>query len=90
MPTRDELRPNIIGARIKRVEDPRLLAARARLPTIASCPARCTSRFAAAITLHLSTYKLPDAVHVIDQIPRTGSGKIIRFRLRERLAGGGG
>ncbi len=33
----------------------------------------------------LSAYKLPDAVHVIDQIPRTGSGKIIRFRLRERL-----
>jgi aerobic carbon-monoxide dehydrogenase large subunit len=26
MPTRDELRPKIIGARIKRVEDPRLLA----------------------------------------------------------------
>jgi long-chain acyl-CoA synthetase len=35
----------------------------------------------------LAAYKLPDAVHLIDQIPRTGSGKIIRFRLRERLAG---
>lgn len=33
----------------------------------------------------LSAYKLPDAVHRIDEIPRTGSGKIIRFRLRERL-----
>jgi long-chain acyl-CoA synthetase len=38
----------------------------------------------------LSAYKLPEAVHVIDQIPRTGSGKIIRFRLRERLTGGAG
>jgi acyl-CoA synthetase (AMP-forming)/AMP-acid ligase II len=33
----------------------------------------------------LSAYKLPHAVHFIDEIPRTGSGKILRFRLRERL-----
>jgi long-chain acyl-CoA synthetase len=33
----------------------------------------------------LSTYKLPNAVHRIEEIPRTGSGKIIRFRLREKL-----
>jgi long-chain acyl-CoA synthetase len=33
----------------------------------------------------LSAYKLPHAVHFIDEIPRTGSGKIMRFRLRERL-----
>ena len=33
----------------------------------------------------LSAYKLPHAVHAIDEIPRTGSGKILRFRLRERL-----
>jgi long-chain acyl-CoA synthetase len=33
----------------------------------------------------LSAYKLPQAVHFIDEIPRTGSGKILRFRLRERL-----
>jgi acyl-CoA synthetase (AMP-forming)/AMP-acid ligase II len=33
----------------------------------------------------LSAYKLPHAVHRIEEIPRTGSGKIIRYRLRERL-----
>ncbi|GAC1548644.1 MAG: AMP-binding protein [Beijerinckiaceae bacterium] len=35
---------------------------------------------------HLSAYKVPVAIHFIDQIPRTGSGKIMRFKLRERLA----
>jgi acyl-coenzyme A synthetase/AMP-(fatty) acid ligase len=30
----------------------------------------------------LSSYKVPDAVHFIDEIPRTGSGKIMRFKLR--------
>lgn len=34
---------------------------------------------------HLSAYKVPTTVHLIDQIPRTGSGKIMRFKLRERL-----
>jgi acyl-CoA synthetase (AMP-forming)/AMP-acid ligase II len=33
----------------------------------------------------LSAYKVPHTVHVIDAIPRTGSGKIIRYRLRELL-----
>jgi acyl-CoA synthetase (AMP-forming)/AMP-acid ligase II len=33
----------------------------------------------------LSAYKLPAAVHVVPEIPRTGSGKIMRFRLRETL-----
>jgi long-chain acyl-CoA synthetase len=37
----------------------------------------------------LSAYKLPYAVHFIDEIPRTGSGKILRFRLRERLGAQG-
>jgi len=36
----------------------------------------------------LSAYKLPHAVHRIEEIPRTGSGKILRFRLRERLKAG--
>ena len=31
----------------------------------------------------LSTYKVPRSVHLVDSIPRTGSGKIMRFRLRE-------
>ena len=33
----------------------------------------------------LSSYKLPHAVHVVAEIPRTGSGKIIRYKLRETL-----
>jgi len=35
----------------------------------------------------LSSYKVPHSVHFVEQIPRTGSGKIIRFKLRESLAG---
>jgi len=34
---------------------------------------------------HLSAYKVPHAVHLIESIPRTGSGKIIRYKLRESL-----
>ncbi len=34
---------------------------------------------------HLSSYKVPDSVHFVPEIPRTGSGKIIRFKLREAL-----
>ena len=33
----------------------------------------------------LSAYKIPHAVHLIAEIPRTGSGKIIRYRLKESL-----
>jgi acyl-CoA synthetase (AMP-forming)/AMP-acid ligase II len=34
----------------------------------------------------LSAYKVPHAVHLIKEIPRTGSGKIIRYRLKELLS----
>ncbi|WP_238120973.1 MULTISPECIES: class I adenylate-forming enzyme family protein [unclassified Xanthobacter] len=34
---------------------------------------------------HLSAYKVPHVVHRVDEIPRTGSGKIIRFRLKEMV-----
>ncbi len=34
---------------------------------------------------HLSSYKVPLSVHFVSEIPRTGSGKIIRFKLRETL-----
>ena len=34
---------------------------------------------------HLSAYKIPDAVHLVTAIPRTGSGKIMRFKLVELL-----
>jgi acyl-CoA synthetase (AMP-forming)/AMP-acid ligase II len=33
----------------------------------------------------LSAYKVPQAVHLVESIPRTGSGKIMRFKLRETL-----
>lgn len=35
--------------------------------------------------LQLSAYKVPSAVRIVDQIPRTGSGKIMRFKLRDQL-----
>jgi long-chain acyl-CoA synthetase len=34
---------------------------------------------------HLSSYMVPFSVHFVTEIPRTGSGKIIRFKLRETL-----
>jgi long-chain acyl-CoA synthetase len=34
---------------------------------------------------HLSSYKVPSEIRMIDQIPRTGSGKIMRFKLKDRL-----
>jgi long-chain acyl-CoA synthetase len=33
----------------------------------------------------LSAYKLPEATHIVAEIPRTGSGKIMRFKLVEAL-----
>jgi len=35
---------------------------------------------------HLSSYKIPEATHLVSEIPRTGSGKIMRFRLVEALS----
>jgi long-chain acyl-CoA synthetase len=34
---------------------------------------------------HLSAYKIPEATHLVGEIPRTGSGKIMRFKLVEAL-----
>jgi long-chain acyl-CoA synthetase len=34
---------------------------------------------------HLSAYKVPHTVQTIAEIPRTGSGKIIRYKLRELI-----
>lgn len=34
---------------------------------------------------HLSAYKVPQIVQMISEIPRTGSGKIIRYKLRESI-----
>jgi long-chain acyl-CoA synthetase len=33
----------------------------------------------------LSSYKIPEATHIVSEIPRTGSGKIMRFKLVEAL-----
>jgi acyl-coenzyme A synthetase/AMP-(fatty) acid ligase len=33
----------------------------------------------------LSAYKVPHSVQFIAEIPRTGSGKIIRYKLREAM-----
>ena len=33
----------------------------------------------------LSAYKIPHAIEIVAEIPRTGSGKVMRFRLREAL-----
>lgn len=35
--------------------------------------------------IHLSAYKIPQAMHLVTEIPRTGSGKIMRFKLVELL-----
>jgi acyl-CoA synthetase (AMP-forming)/AMP-acid ligase II len=33
----------------------------------------------------LSAYKVPHAIHVVGEIPRTGSGKAMRFKLKQLL-----
>jgi acyl-coenzyme A synthetase/AMP-(fatty) acid ligase len=42
-----------------------------------------------ALLLHcraqLSAYKIPHSVQVITEIPRTGSGKIMRYKLRQLI-----
>jgi acyl-CoA synthetase (AMP-forming)/AMP-acid ligase II len=35
--------------------------------------------------MHLSAYKVPHTIQLISEIPRTGSGKIIRYKLKERI-----
>ena len=44
-----------------------------------------TEHLIAHCRTYLSAYKIPQTVHLIEQIPRTGSGKIMRYKLRERL-----
>jgi acyl transferase domain-containing protein/acyl-CoA synthetase (AMP-forming)/AMP-acid ligase II/NADPH:quinone reductase-like Zn-dependent oxidoreductase/acyl carrier protein len=38
----------------------------------------------------LAHYKVPSAVHVLDRLPMTGSGKVVKGVLRARFGGGGG
>ncbi len=46
---------------------------------VASLTAHCRA--------HLSAYKIPEAIHLVAEIPRTGSGKIMRYKLVEALGG---
>jgi fatty-acyl-CoA synthase len=39
-------------------------------------------------TEHLARYKKPTSVRVVEEIPRTASGKAQKFILREQLVGG--
>ena len=34
---------------------------------------------------HLSLYKVPAEIHMVKEIPRTGSGKVMRFKLKETI-----
>jgi rifamycin polyketide synthase module 1/2/3 len=34
----------------------------------------------------ISSYKVPAAIHVVAEIPRTGSGKVMRFKLKEIIS----
>jgi len=54
---------------------------------VVSRPGRAveTEALLAHCRTQLSAYKIPHVVHLVQEIPRTGSGKIIRYKLRERL-----
>ena len=47
-----------------------------------------TNELAAICAENLARYKHPVEWHVIDEMPRNAAGKIVKPRLRERLAGG--
>jgi long-chain acyl-CoA synthetase len=55
-----------------------VVAHQGETPDVASLLDHCRSR--------LSAYKMPQAIHVIAEIPRTGSGKAMRFKLRQLFA----
>ena len=63
------------------------ISARCRRCSWCRAPARSveTEALLAHCRAHLSAYKVPHVVHLVQEIPRTGSGKIIRYKLRERL-----
>jgi acyl-CoA synthetase (AMP-forming)/AMP-acid ligase II len=52
------------------------------VPRVASCDSAIILEHCRK---HLSAYKVPVAIYFIDQIPRTGSGKIMRFKLRQSV-----
>jgi acyl-CoA synthetase (AMP-forming)/AMP-acid ligase II len=36
----------------------------------------------------MANFKAPTAVHVVDALPFNAGGKVLKYELRERLAGG--
>jgi 2-aminobenzoate-CoA ligase len=42
------------------------------------------------VKAEIAPYKYPRAMHFVDALPRTATGKLQRFRLREAGADGGG
>jgi fatty-acyl-CoA synthase len=36
---------------------------------------------------HLARYKLPLRLHIVEALPRNPAGKVLKFQLRESLAG---
>lgn len=40
----------------------------------------------AHVGAHLASFKVPEAIYLIDALPRTGTGKVIKKELRDRLA----
>lgn len=51
-------------------------------------PAATVSTIQSALSSTLSIYKCPREVHLIDEIPRTATGKVQRFKLRATLDSG--
>jgi acyl-CoA synthetase (AMP-forming)/AMP-acid ligase II len=35
---------------------------------------------------HMANYKVPRFVEIVDELPTTASGKVMKFKLRERAA----
>jgi acyl-CoA synthetase (AMP-forming)/AMP-acid ligase II len=59
------------------------------VPVVCVVPREGRTVSADAIREHcaalLSSYKVPQSVHTVTAIPRTGSGKVMRFKLKEQL-----
>ncbi|MFN0301159.1 MAG: benzoate-CoA ligase family protein [Burkholderiales bacterium] len=51
-------------------------------------PAALVTTIQDALSSTLSIYKCPREVHLIDEVPRTATGKVQRFKLRARLDSG--
>jgi len=47
---------------------------------------RLTAELKATLARKLSIYKCPRDIRFVEQIPRTATGKLQRFRLRQELA----